>query len=219
MKKLRLILLFFAVLLIGTALTSCSLFSSLFGGGELTLTEINAMLDEAAPKKAKADISSVYTDPAVTLTADLELETTATAEKYTYRVDYLLSKDEALTTGEAVGEYRGHVTIEGDTVTEDSGEIDDSLLDELSSVTLVTPSFSAAYLESHTITEEDGRILFEARARDIFLAMIFDARVVGVTGLSIRIEIDAATERPTEMTLTYTSRKGAQVTAVTRYEY
>ncbi len=219
MKVFRKIALPLAVLLLAAALTSCSLFSSLFGRDKLSLAGINEMLDAASPKKSKADITAVYTDPAVTLTADLEFEVTAAAERYTYRIDYLLPLEEALATGEAIGEHRGFVTIEGDAITEDSGEIDNAILTAIESVVLKAPSLNAANLESHTITEENGRIVLEARARDALIVTMFDVNLLGVSGLSIRIEIDAATERPTSTRLTYTSREGAAVTAVITYEY
>ena len=219
MKALRKIALLLAVLLLASALTSCSFFSSLFGGDKLSLAGISEMLDAASPKKSKADITAVYADPAVTLTADLEFEVTAAAEKYSYRIDYLLPLEEALATGEAIGEYRGFVTIEGDTIAEDSGEIDNAILTAIEGVVLKAPSLNVANLESHTITEENGKIVLEARARDALIVTLFDVNLLGVTGLSMRIEIDASTERPTSTTLTYTSREGAAVTAVIVYEY
>ncbi len=220
MKKLRITALLLSVLLLSAALTSCGLFSAIFGGGELTLIDINEMLTAATPKSSRADITAVYTDPAVTLTADLELETSVSGEKYTYRVDYLLPLEEALATGEAIGEYRGFVTIDEEGyITEDSGEIDNAILNSVESVTLKSLSLNVANLESHTITEADGKIILEAKARDALLVMMYDVNLLGISNLSMTIEIDATTERPTSTTLTYTSREGAKVTSVMHYEY
>lgn len=220
MKKLRTTALLLSVLLLSAALTSCGLFSALFGGDELTLIDINEMLTEATPKSSRADITAVYTDPAVTLTADLELETSVSGERYTYRVDYLLPLEEALATGEAIGEHRGFVTIDEEGyITEDSGEIDNAILNSVESVTLKSLSLNVANLESHTITEADGKIILEAKARDALLVMMYDVNLLGISNLSMTIEIDATKERPTSTTLTYTSREGAKVTSVIEYQY
>ena len=223
MKKTRLFALLLAVLLLGSALTSCGLFERLFGTGKdlYTLIRINEMLEAAAPKKATADISAVYTDPAVTLTADLTLEATDTAEKYSYRIDYLLPIDEALASGQAIGEHRGYLTIEGDTITEDSGEVDEVIIEAISLLSLSAPTLEVAYLESHEIIEENGKIILKANVRNAFLSVVFglDFLVDGAQNVALVIVIDAATERPTSTTLTFTSRKGAAVTAKIDYAY
>lgn len=184
-----------------------------------TLLELNAATREATPARSEVTVSSQYQKPAVTLTADIVI-LHAEEDSYSYRVDRLLSVEEALVVGGSVAEVEGHLTLRPDgTVTSASPEVTAELVAELSTLSCRLPNLDPSFFSSYTITEENASPVLHAIAQDASIPLLFDSSAAGITALSMRVAYDADSLFPTACTMIYRSPGGAAVTYTAVYSY
>lgn len=177
-----------------------------------------ALLAAAAPTGAELSASAAYPSPAVTLSAEILFLHSEGLDHYTYSVERLLSAAEAIAAGSPTETLEGHLTIDGaGNVTSSSAEITNELLAGLSSLSLRLPALEAALFSSLSIEREAGAATVGGAVKDEYVPNLLAPYGIGVTGLSVAVTIVA--ERPTEMTLSYTSAAGAAVTVTVVYSY
>ena len=193
--------------------------TTVLSDGVPTLSRIAELIKDATPSVAESEITADYTAPAVTLTAELTFRHTATANTYSYRTDYLLTAAEALAAKSPVGSYSGRIEIAGSAVTDASAEITSGLLAEIGTISIRLPTLRRDLLTTCEITREGDLVTLTATAKDENLAILFDAAVTGISNVSFTMTLDAATGRPTSLTLGFTSDGGADVVSRTTYSY
>ena len=238
MKRILLAVLLFSLLLF---LVSCDLFGgrpTAGPGGDGTtappptttapsqsdpalpsFSALSTAMKTETPTRSEVTLLSVYTDPDVTLSADLLFLHTEGSDRYEYRIDYLLPIEEALAAGSPIGERCGYLTLSGSTITEASSEINNEVLEEMQSLSLRKPSLHEEFFTRCTIKSEGGAILLSGEVKDYAVPLLFDPHTEGITDLSLTVTFTAGGERPTEVLLSFTARDGARTTYRAVYSY
>ena len=184
-----------------------------------TLSALATAMKTATPTRSEAELLSVYTAPAVTLSADLLFLHTEEADRYEYRIDYLLPIEEALAAGSPIGERCGYLTLTGTTITEASPEINGEVLEEMQALSLRKPSFREEFFTRYEIKREGEAVLLSGEVKDYAVPLLFDPHTEGITDLSLTVTFTAEGDLPTEITLSFTARDGARTTYRAVYSY
>ena len=233
-KTLQFLSLSLALLL----LTSCSLLSGGTGGTTTTAPSVTtapgtaapsvspaeadalfALLKTAAPTSAALSVSSVYSSPAVTLTAEILFLRSGDLTHYSYATERLLTASEAIAAGSPTETVEGHLTIDGaGNVTSSSAEITNELLSLLPSLSLRLPALESALFSSLSIERVAGTTTVGGAVKDEYIPSLLAPYGIGADGLSVAVTL-TADSRPAELTLTYTSAAEATVTATVVYSY
>lgn len=184
-----------------------------------TVAELNAAIDAAVPTRAEATVIASYTSPEVSLTTEILFLHSDEGDYYTYRTEYLLSMEEAISAGTPVGERSGYLKFFDSTIVSHSPDVTAEILAAIPSLSCRLPRLDAFCFSTHTVKRSNGSLILTASAKDDYITMLYDSSAEGITGLTITLTFDEDTLRPTSTALVFTAADGAAVTYTAAYSY
>ena len=177
-------------------------------------------LSEAEPTGAMLEISASYREPAVTLTAEVLCLHGEESDYYSYRIDRLLSVEEALLAGSPIKTDSGHLTLaEGGLVTDSPAEVTDELLSGLSSLSLRLPTLEEALFTECMLERNGDAVTLGGIVSAEYITHLLGEDGEEVTALTVAVTVDDATRLPTALRMRWLTPGGATVEMSVTYSY